>query len=122
MAPHAARKAIPRAKQRQNQKQRRSVRVELSRGDTDAGEQAGVRARVRRPFKKVADTPLGHVLMARIVRQFIRRTITAATFRNKMRRLREQYPSFVREYRAFVHGYSHVPLDEDTAAVLAEFK
>jgi hypothetical protein len=39
-----------------------------------------------------------------------------------MQRLREQYPSFVREYRGFVHGYSHVQLDEDISAVLAEFK
>jgi hypothetical protein len=121
-APHAARKAIPRAKQRQNQKERRSVRAELSRGDTEAADQVSVRARVRRSFKKVPDQPLGHMLMTGAIRQFIKRKITAAAFRSKMRRLREQYPSFVREYRAFMHGYSHVQLDEDTAAVLAEFK
>ena len=121
-APHAARKAIPRAKQRQNQKERRGVRAELSRGDTDAAEQVAVRTRVRRSFKKVPDAPLGRVLMTRTIRQFVRQKITAATFRRKVRRLREQYPNFVREYRAFVHGYSHVPLDEDIRSVLAEFR
>lgn len=121
-APHAARKAIPRAKQRQNQKERRGVRAELTRGDAEAAEQAAVSSTVRRSFKKVPDTPLGRVLMTRTIRQFVRRKISAATFRRKIRRLREQYPNFVREYRALVHGYSHVQLDEDTASVLAEFK
>ena len=121
-APHAARKAIPRAKQRQNQKERRSVRAELSRGDADAAEQAAVRARVRRPFKKAPDEPLGRVLITRTTRLFIKGRITAATFRARMGRLREQYVNFVREYRAFVHGYSHVQLDEDIKSVLAEFK
>jgi hypothetical protein len=119
-APHAARKAIPRAKQRQNQKERRSVRAEVSRGDADAAEQVAVRARVRRPFKKVPDQPLGRVLMIRTIRRFIKGQITTSTFRARMRRLREHYPDFVRAYRAF--DYSHVQLDEDTAAVLAEFK
>jgi hypothetical protein len=39
-----------------------------------------------------------------------------------MRRLREQYPDFVREYRAFIDGYSHVQLDEATVTVLTEFR
>ena len=121
-APHAARKAIPRAKQRQNKKERRGVRSGLSRGDAESADQVSVRARVPRSFNKVPPQPLGHVLMASAIRQFIKRKITAAAFRAKMRRFREQYPSFVREYRAFIHGYSHVQLDGDTSAVLAEFK
>ena len=121
-APHASRKAIPRAKQRQNQKERRSVRAELCRRDADAAEQSGMRARVRRPFKKVADEPLGFVLMRRVVRQFIRGQITAATFRTKLRRIRAAYPAFVREYRMLIHGYSHVRFDERIVSVLEEFK
>jgi len=38
--------------------------------------------------------------MTRSVRQFINGKITAPTFRRKLQRLREQYPEFVREYRA----------------------
>lgn len=120
-APHAARKSIPRAKQRRNQSERRQARVELFRADGDAAQDAALNARIR-GFRKTTDEPLGRVLMRRTVRQFIKGKISAATFRRKLKPLRARYPNFVIEYRARCHGYSHVALADDVVTILGEFK
>jgi hypothetical protein len=121
-APHAARKAIPRGKQRQNQKERRQVQAELTLGEVERAQEVAVRSRVRDPFRKAPDRPLGEVLLGRIVRAFLRGRISAATFRRKLKPLREGYPGFLPAYRALCHGLSHVPLAPEVVAVLAELK
>jgi hypothetical protein len=47
--------------------------------------------------RRLEEEPEGAPQRSRVIRQLIKRQITAATFRRKMQRLREQYPSFVRE-------------------------
>lgn len=121
-APHAARKTIPRRKQLQSKKERRRVREELSHGEVERADDAAKRARVRAPFRKVPDTPLGLVLLVRTVREFVAGKISASTFRRKLEPLRKKYPGFVSRYRALCHDFSHVRLSSEVSAVLAEFK
>lgn len=120
-APHAARKAIPRGKQRQNQKQRRLVTAELSRGEIEKAEDAAARSTVKNPYRKVPDEPLAEVLLRRLVRELVTGRISASTFRRKVEPLRS-YPGFVTCYRAICHGLSHVQLPAQVELVLAELK
>jgi hypothetical protein len=96
--------------------------TELTLGRVERAEEVAVRTRVRYPFRKSPDLPLGHVLLYRFVRKFIDGRISAATFRRKLKPLREGYPGFLQAYRTLCHHLSHVPLEPEVVAVLAELK
>jgi hypothetical protein len=120
-APHAARKAIPRGKQRQSQKERRAVREAISTQSQDVINEVVHRARTRQPFKKVHDEPIGRIFLRRGIRQFVQGRIDAAAFRSRMEPLRRAYPNFVVEFCAVYRSLTIPRLPPRVAAVLAEY-
>ena len=119
-APHAARKNIPRAKQRQAQKERRGLRAALRSPDSDA-EAVAVRLKTKHPFKKVADEPLGRVLIGSNSRAFAQGRLSESSFRARMAALRASYPSFTEDFRAYFRSPFRFVRSARVERILAEY-
>ena len=119
-APHAARNNLPRAKQRQAQKERRGLRAALRSPDTDA-EAVAVRLKTKHPFKKVADEPLGRVLIGSSFRAFCQGRLSESSFRARMSALRASYPAFTEDFRADFRSPFRLVRSVRIERILAEY-
>ena len=124
-APHAARKAIPRGKQRQHQALRRKASALIKERGVDAEPSVADRLARVRGFKKAPDLPLGYVVMLDLCRRLVRGQLSVSAFRSKMLRLRANYPDFTVQFQRVYYLFSFfpgaVPADEAVRQALAEF-
>lgn len=123
-SPHASRKNIPRSRQRQHRESRRVLKSALHHLGEEAADRVASAEHAGWAFKKSPDQPLGWVLIADCCRQLVAGRMTVHTFRLRMRRLRDNYAGFSRDYGQIYCAHAgHPPsLPSDAvAAALAEF-
>lgn len=120
-SPHSSRQNIAKGKRRQNRAVRRTLRQVLQGGVEGDVETVRQLAERKHKFEKVADEPLGTVLVRELVRDYVMGKAEECFFVKGMDRLRENYPDFQpafnQAYQWFSRGASQKQL-----AQLARYK